>query len=126
MELGRAHRLPRPKPSVRPILHQHNTKEEHHHYAATPAAECIRPCDPGDSQCTGQDCPNPRLDIDNISPQFRMGVYIAFVVLGFGAAYFIAHPLPRMLGIFVGINLLSSAATFLAVGLHLRRAGRLA
>jgi len=26
----------------------------------------------------------------------------------------------------VGINLLSSAATFLAVGLHLRRAGRLA
>lgn len=31
-----------------------------------------------------------------------------------------------LLGIFVGINLLSSAATFLAVGLHLRRAGRLA
>ncbi|NBP88669.1 MAG: hypothetical protein EBU59_09240 [Planctomycetia bacterium] len=31
-----------------------------------------------------------------------------------------------LLGIFVGINLLSSAATFLAVGLHLRRAGRMA
>ena len=31
-----------------------------------------------------------------------------------------------LLGIFVGINLLSSAATFLAMGMHLRRAGRMA
>ena len=31
-----------------------------------------------------------------------------------------------LLGIFVGINLLSSGFTFLAVGLHLRRASRLA
>lgn len=31
-----------------------------------------------------------------------------------------------LLGIFVGINLLSSSATFLAMGMHLRRTGRLA